>query len=125
MQEIETALGKKPDSETSSPTTSKDTLDSLGANTVPARNKPVPANPTARQITVRFSDDVEPSASSGRRPARSQNPADALSVVDQAWGELFNGKGEPTARVEEILRGLSNYIVSRSDFFNLGVSKLG
>lgn len=32
-------------------------------------------------------------------------------VVDQRWGQLFDA-GSPTLRLEEVLRGVANYIVS-------------
>jgi len=113
VQELESALGKQAEPGTLSPTTSKS---SSLAPTVAAgqlRNESPPAEPPARQLTVRFSDEVETSGDAGRQTIRPQKPSDGLSVVDQAWGLLFDSNDEPTARLEEVLRGLANYIVCR------------
>ncbi|KAF4976860.1 hypothetical protein FZEAL_6525 [Fusarium zealandicum] len=36
----------------------------------------------------------------------------ALSAVDQKWGKLFDGKGGPTARLGQVLRGIANYLIA-------------
>lgn len=35
-----------------------------------------------------------------------------LSLIDEKWGRLFDERGLATARLEQVLRGLANYIVS-------------
>lgn len=56
-----------------------------------------------RQIIVRFADDV---------PQKS--------ALDGKWGELFDKKSLPTKRLEQILKGLANYVVSSVLFHDLG-----
>jgi hypothetical protein len=34
-----------------------------------------------------------------------------LSAVDLKWGRLFDDKGDPTARLGQVLRGIANYLV--------------
>lgn len=73
-------------------------------------------SPKIRQ-SVRFSDRG-PVILNGRPPAtRSEAPeppeqGNALSAVDQTWGMLFDDRGEPTARLGQVLRGIANYLVS-------------
>ena len=34
-----------------------------------------------------------------------------LSAVDLKWGRLFDDRGDPTARLSQVLRGIANYLV--------------
>ena len=111
MQEIELVLGKKAESDTFSPRTSIDISPPLATDTPQPQNTSPPGKPQAKQVTVRFSDEIETSDKPGHRTARPKRPEEGPSVVDQVWGELFDGKGEPTTRLEEVFRGLANYIV--------------
>jgi hypothetical protein len=61
----------------------------------PASSVAAPTSPE-RQVVVRFADDVP------NKP----------SALDEKWGSLFDNRGVPTRRLEQVLRGLANYIVS-------------
>ncbi|RSL47642.1 hypothetical protein CEP53_009861 [Fusarium sp. AF-6] len=78
-------------------------------------------SPKIRQ-SVRFSDRG-PVILNGKSPTRSEAPprpeppvvdvlGNALSAVDQKWGRLFDDRGEPTARLGQVLRGIANYLIA-------------
>ncbi|KAI8661882.1 hypothetical protein NCS55_01059600 [Fusarium keratoplasticum] len=77
-------------------------------------------SPKIRQ-SVRFSDRG-PVILNGRPATRTEAPrpeppvvdqqGNALSAVDQKWGKLFDDRGEPTARLGQVLRGIANYLVA-------------
>ncbi|OIW27404.1 hypothetical protein CONLIGDRAFT_633761 [Coniochaeta ligniaria NRRL 30616] len=64
-----------------------------------------------RQILVRFSEDGKLAATgrADKPPAAKSVPQ--LSPIDEKWGQLFDDRGHPTKRLEQVLRGLANYIV--------------
>lgn len=74
---------------------------------------------------MRFSDRG-PVILNSRSPTRSETTrteppvvdelGNALSAVDQKWGKLFDDRGEPTARLGQVLRGIANYLVSLSRY---------
>ncbi len=75
----------------------------------------LPPPPPSSTRTVRFSEPAHGYRRERRETRRHRNstsPAVERSAIDQAWGELFDNQGYPTARLEQILRGLANYIVS-------------
>lgn len=88
-------------------------------------------SPKIRQ-SVRFSDRG-PVVLNGRPATRTEAPrpeppvvdekGNALSAVDQKWGRLFDDRGEPTARLGQVLRGIANYLVSFSRY-SLRLSEL-
>ncbi|KAF7563094.1 hypothetical protein G7046_g1033 [Stylonectria norvegica] len=83
-------------------------------------------SPRPRPMSVRFSDRVpvilqnRPSPPQprkaeldlSRQESSERQKSVALSAVDVKWGELFNDRGEPTARLGQFLRGIANYIIS-------------
>ncbi|KAF5023891.1 hypothetical protein F66182_4050 [Fusarium sp. NRRL 66182] len=49
------------------------------------------------------------------RPPPPQEPVNqgpTLSAVDLKWGRLFDDRGEPTARLGQVLRGIANYLIA-------------
>jgi hypothetical protein len=64
-----------------------------------------PRSPSEKPTGVRFSDRPLPRPSMGRSNME-------LSTIDQKWGRLFDGEGNPTQRLGQFLRGLANHIVS-------------
>ncbi|RSL65100.1 hypothetical protein CEP51_013041 [Fusarium floridanum] len=79
-------------------------------------------SPKIRQ-SVRFSDrgpvilNGKPATTRSEAPPRPEPPAvdvlgNALSAVDQKWGRLFDDRGEPTARLGQVLRGIANYLIA-------------
>ncbi|KKY34573.1 hypothetical protein UCDDA912_g05440 [Diaporthe ampelina] len=45
------------------------------------------------------------------RKASSTKDARQLTAIDQKWGVLFAADGEPTKRMEHVVKGLANYII--------------
>jgi hypothetical protein len=96
----------------------------------PSRPKSVPLPPqpptSKARPSVRFSkspiilnEEPEPRHSVPQRPAsRSAIPSDpakqgpTLSAVDLKWGRLFDDRGDPTPRLGQVLRGISNYLIA-------------
>jgi hypothetical protein len=97
----------------------------------PLRPKSAPLQtspPTSKaRPSVRFSkspiilnedEGPEPRHAVPPRPAsRSAIPSEpakqgpTLSAVDLKWGRLFDERGDPTARLGQVLRGIANYLV--------------
>lgn len=68
-----------------------------------------------RQISVRFAEAEEPApAAQGNKSSTSPPSGTRLSPIDEKWGELFDNRGRATERLDQVLRGLANYIVSPS-----------
>ncbi|KAF4458550.1 hypothetical protein FALBO_14719 [Fusarium albosuccineum] len=81
--------------------------------------------------SVRFSDRG-PVILNERPPQPATRPAEVppvsktepkergvtLSAVDLKWGKLFDDKGEPTARLGQVLRGIANYLVAEYKPYN-------
>jgi len=72
-----------------------------------------PPATSPKQLTVRFSEPShDDRRKETRQPSSTSRARVELSVVDQKWGVLFDRKGQPTPRLEQVLKGLANYIVS-------------
>lgn len=80
------------------------------------RSTSPPRGPSKKHAGVRFSDpgprlfrglDIE--TVHDRSVANSHAE---LSTLDEEWGVLFDGEGHPTPRLEQVLRGFANCIVS-------------
>jgi len=73
------------------------------------------ATPTSpeRQTLVRFAEEQK-RAAAGRvsKPSSPTRSVPQLSPIDEKWGQLFDDRGGATKRLEQVLRGLANYIVS-------------
>lgn len=64
--------------------------------------------------SVRFRDRGPVVLHAETRPSPAEvdgQGARRYSVVDQKWGVLFDQRGEPTARLGQLLRGIANYMV--------------
>lgn len=72
----------------------------------PETSRSPPRSPSEKPSGVRFSDRPLPRPISGRSYSTME-----LSTVDQKWGRLFDGDGNPTQRLGQFLRGLANHIV--------------
>ncbi|KAB5582728.1 hypothetical protein GE09DRAFT_1049702 [Coniochaeta sp. 2T2.1] len=69
-----------------------------------------PSSPE-RQILVRFAEEEKQVAAgrAGRTSPTSKAPQ--LSAIDEKWGQLFDERGHSTKRLEQVLRGLANYMI--------------
>lgn len=83
--------------------------------------KSPPESPSHHQSSVHFHGAVRLSTSLESRESRKTSESfTEPNAVDQAWGILFDSRGYPTQRLEEVLRGLANYIVSTLSDTRLG-----
>ncbi|CZR58510.1 uncharacterized protein PAC_08402 [Phialocephala subalpina] len=48
----------------------------------------------------------------GDRVPNPRVPLEEWSPIDQKWGRLFDGKGNPTPRLGQLLRGIANLIIN-------------
>lgn len=83
----------------------------------PTKEPTSPGSP-GRQILVRFADK-DKTKTIGRTevsPTSSKSSLQ-LSSLDEKWGVLFDDRGSATKRLEQVLRGLANYIVSELSCF--------
>ena len=73
------------------------------------------ATPTSpeKQTLVRFAEEQKRAvAGRGSKPSSPTNPGPQLSPIDEKWGQLFDDRGGATIRLEQVLRGLADYVVS-------------
>lgn len=71
-----------------------------------------------RHSTVRFSNETKPampvplrSGEEDSRKAASTTDTRQMTAIDQKWGLLFDKEGESTKRMEQVVKGLANYII--------------
>lgn len=60
--------------------------------------------------SLRHSEPPRPASRSGP-PTEPTKQGPMLSAVDLKWGRLFDDRGDPTARLGQVLRGIANYLV--------------
>ncbi|KAH7173767.1 uncharacterized protein B0J16DRAFT_196817 [Fusarium flagelliforme] len=58
----------------------------------------------------RHAEPPRPASRAGP-PTEPTKQGPMLSTVDLKWGRLFDDKGDPTARLGQVLRGIANYLV--------------
>lgn len=96
------------DSETRTAATSATTVGDPSPTKSQQRETPV------RPTSVRFSNETRPAAPPPPRvdeTRKSSNSTDVeMTTIDKKWGVLFDKEGH-TKRMEQVLRGLANYII--------------
>jgi hypothetical protein len=76
---------------------------------------------SSQRQSVRFNECVNIASTDKKGVARTTALRDPPSAVDNAWGELFDGRGQPTPRLRRVLMGLANFLVRElPSFYILG-----